>query len=578
MDFFLNQATIQSSIFFELSLVIAIGALVAIIMRFLKQPLIVSHILSGLIVGPFFLNFLHSTEIFNLFSEIGIAILLFTVGLNLSPHLIKQFGKISVFTGIGQVLFTSVIGYFLAIFLGYESIVAIYIGIALAFSSTIIILKLLSDKNELESLHAKISIGFLLVQDFIALILLFSIPIISNPGSSSFDIILTFLKGGILVTLVWLIAHKILKPLNNFLSHSQELLFLFSLSWGFIIAAIFKLSGFSLETGALIAGVSLATLPSRHEITARLTPLRDFFIVLFFILLGAQMALTDIMTIIPKAIILSLFILIGNPLILMVIMKYFGYRKQTGFKTGLTVAQISEFSLILVALGVSLGHVDNLVLSTITLVGLITIFISSYLILYADSIFSWLEPWLNIFEKKIPTQKKFKSQQYSTILFGCNRIGNDFLINFKQQKKKFLVIDYNPETIINLESMGIKAEYGDASDIGFLEDIDASKLELLISTIPSSASNQLIARSFRKRNKKAIIMMVAHTIPDALLLYELGVNYVILPHFLGGQYAADLITKIGINQKHFSTLKTKHLHYLKTKISLGHTHPELKKS
>jgi Kef-type K+ transport system membrane component KefB len=577
MNFIPDQSIIQSSIFFELSLIIAIGALVAIIMRFLKQPLIVSHILSGLIVGPFFLNFLHSTETFNLFSEIGISILLFTVGLNLSPHLVKQFGKISVITGVGQVVFTSVIGYFLAIFLGYDSIVAVYIGIALAFSSTIIILKLLSDKNELESLHAKISIGFLLVQDFIALILLFSIPIISNQGSSSLDIVLTFLKGGVLVAAVWLIAHKVLKPLNNFLAHSQELLFLFSLSWGFIIAAIFKLTGFSLETGALIAGVSLATLPSRHEITARLTPLRDFFIVLFFILLGAQMALTDIITILPKAIILSLFILIGNPLILMIIMKYFGYRKQTGFKTGLTVAQISEFSLILVALGVSLGHVNNVVLSTITLVGLITIFISSYLILYADSIFSWLEPWLGIFEKKVPTQKKFKSQQYPIILFGCNRIGNDFVKNFSEEKKKFLVIDYNPETIIDLESMGINAEYGDASDLGFLEDIDTNKLELLISTIPSFTSNQLIARAFRKKNKKTIIMMVAHTIPDALSLYDLGVNYVILPHFLGGQYAADLIVKIGTNRKLFTALKNKHLDYLHTKASLGHNHPELKK-
>jgi len=577
MNFIPDQSIIQSSIFFELSLIIAIGALVAIIMRFLKQPLIVSHILSGLIVGPFFLNFLHSTETFNLFSEIGISILLFTVGLNLSPHLVKQFGKISVITGVGQVVFTSVIGYFLAIFLGYDSIVAVYIGIALAFSSTIIILKLLSDKNELESLHAKISIGFLLVQDFIALILLFSIPIISNQGSSSLDIVLTFLKGGVLVAAVWLIAHKVLKPLNNFLAHSQELLFLFSLSWGFIIAAIFKLTGFSLETGALIAGVSLATLPSRHEITARLTPLRDFFIVLFFILLGAQMAVTDIITILPKAIILSLFILIGNPLILMIIMKYFGYRKQTGFKTGLTVAQISEFSLILVALGVSLGHVNNVVLSTITLVGLITIFISSYLILYADSIFSWLEPWLGFFEKKVPTQKKFKSQQYPIILFGCNRIGNDFVKNFSEEKKKFLVIDYNPETIIDLESMGINAEYGDASDLGFLEDIDTNKLELLISTIPSFTSNQLIARAFRKKNKKTIIMMVAHTIPDALSLYDLGVNYVILPHFLGGQYAADLIVKIGTNRKLFTALKNKHLDYLHTKASLGHNHPELRK-
>jgi Kef-type K+ transport system membrane component KefB/Trk K+ transport system NAD-binding subunit len=574
MNLYFDTSIFESSLFFELSLVIAIGALVAIVMRMLRQPLIVSHILTGLIVGPFFLNFIHSMEIFKLFSEIGIAILLFTVGLNLSPHLIKQFGKISLFTGLGQVIITSALGYTISRILGYESTVSIYIGLALAFSSTIIILKLLSDKNELESLHAKIATGFLLVQDFIALILLFSIPIISNPQATSLDIITTFFKGAIMAGIVWLIANKILKPLNNFFSHSQELLFLFSLSWGFVIASVFKLAGFSLETGALIAGVSLAALPARHEISARLVPLRDFFIVLFFIMLGAQMAFGDIVTLFPKALIFSLVIIIGNLLILMIIMRAFGYRKQTSFKTALNVTQISEFSLILITLGVSLGHLEPSILATITLVALITIFISSYLILHSDSIYLLLEEWLQIFEKKYPNEKAYRSKNSPIILFGCNRIGYDFVDTFSKQNKKFLVIDYNPETIAELEVVGVRAEYGDASDISFLENIDTSKLELLISTIPSFSSNQLIVETIRKKNKKAIIMMIAHTIDDALALYDLGVDYVILPHFLGGQYAADIILKIGTNRRRFASLKDKHLNYLQEKVSLGHKHPE----
>jgi Kef-type K+ transport system membrane component KefB len=172
-----------------------------------------------------------------------------------------------------------------------------------------------------------------------------------------------FAKGIVLAALVYLIAHKVLRPLNSFLSRSQELLFLFSLSWGFIIAAIFKASGFSLETGALVAGVALATMPSRHEISARLSTLRDFFIVIFFVMLGAQMVLTGIWATVPTAIILSLIVLIGNPIILMIILGIFGYRKKTALKTGLTIAQISEFSLIIVALGVKLGHVNSQVLS-----------------------------------------------------------------------------------------------------------------------------------------------------------------------------------------------------------------------
>lgn len=240
MNLFFDISFFETSLFFELSLVIAIGALVAIIMRMLRQPLIVSHILTGLIVGPFFLNFIHSFEIFKLFSEIGISILLFTVGLNLSPHLIKQFGKISLFTGIGQVLVTSILGYTIARFLGYENIVSMYIGLGLAFSSTIIILKLLSDKNELETLHAKIATGFLLVQDFIALILLFSIPIISNPEATSLDIITTFCKGAVMAGVIWLIANKVLKPLNNFFLTLKNYYFYFHLVGDLLLLQFLK--------------------------------------------------------------------------------------------------------------------------------------------------------------------------------------------------------------------------------------------------------------------------------------------------------------------------------------------------
>lgn len=573
MNLLATSSLIHPSVFLELSLVIAISALLAIIMRLLKQPLIISHILTGLVVGPFFLNFIHSTEIFQLFSEIGISILLFTVGLNLSPQLIKQFGRISILTAVGQVLITSGVVFFVSRILGYEPITAAYVAVAMSFSSTIIILKLLSDKNELETLHGKITIGFLLVQDLIALILLFTIPLLADPNSSWLSIVVMLGKGLVLAAVVWTIAQKVFKPLNNFLSRSQELLFLFSLAWGFVIASVFKVAGFSLETGALIAGVSLAALPARYEMSARLTTLRDFFIVIFFIMLGTQIAVTDIVTIFPKAIIFSLFILIMNPVIVMLIMKGQGYRKKTSFKTALAVAQISEFSLILATLGVNLGQVSTITLSTITLVALITIFVSSYLILHSDTIYELLDPYLKFFERKHPTEKIYQQEAYPIFLFGCNRIGYDFADSFKREGRQFLVIDYNPETIEELKMNGVSSHYGDASDIGFLEELDTKNLELVISTIPTAATNVLITEVIRKSNKKAIIMVLAHTITDALTLYERGVDYVILPHFLGGQYAADIIVKMGTSRRRFSALKTKHVTYLQSKLSLGHEHP-----
>ncbi len=577
MQFILSSITIEPSLFLELALVITIGVVVAIIMRLLKQPLIVSHIVSGLVVGPFVLNVIHSTEIFKLFSEIGIAILLFTVGLNLKPSLIKQFGKISIATGLGQVIITAAVGFVICLLLGYGPVAASYISVALAFSSTIIILKLLSDKGELESLHAKIATGFLLVQDLIALILLFAIPLLSSPNASFTDIAWMLVKGILIATGVILLAHKVLKPLNNFLSHSQELLFLFSLSWGFIVAAIFQIAGFSLETGALIAGVSLATLPSRSEISARLIPLRDFFIVVFFILLGAQLVLTGISQIIPTAILLSLFVLVGNPIILMIIMRYYGYHKKTSFKTGLAVAQISEFSLILVTVGLSLGHVDMKVMSLVTLVGLITIFISTYMIMYSDKLYDLLEPWLNVFERSDAKEALQRKRHFPIIIFGCNRIGYDFVESFKKNRKKFLIVDFNPETILDFTAQGMQAEFGDASDINFLDSIDTSVLELVVSTIPVMETNSLIIQTLRRTNKKTVLMVVAHNINDAMKLYEHGADYVILPHFLGGQYAIEMLKKTGKGRRKFAQLKSKHLHYLHSKLALGHEHPTTKR-
>jgi Kef-type K+ transport system membrane component KefB len=269
-------------------------------------------------------------------------------------------------------------------------VTSLYVGIALAFSSTVIVLKLLSDKGDLDKLYVKLSIGSLLLQDLIAIILLFAIPFVTGSQGSGVELVKTLGLAFAVGIFVFLFVHFVVRHLHVYLTKSHELLFLFANAWGMGIAALFAGIGLSLEGGALIAGVALSTLPSRHEISARLAPLRDFFIVAFFILLGTRMVVSDFNAILIPALILSVFVLIGNPLLQLIVMGTLGYKKKTSFQTGTMAAQISEFSLILVALGVSLGQVSKEVLSMVTLVGLITIFISSYLILYSDKIYKYI--------------------------------------------------------------------------------------------------------------------------------------------------------------------------------------------
>jgi Kef-type K+ transport system membrane component KefB len=560
-------------LFAEFSLIITIALVVSIAMHLLRQPLIIGHILTGLVAGPLIIGS-GELETFKLFAEIGIAILLFTVGLNLSPHTIREFGKVALVTGIGQVTLTAAAGFLIMQALGFPPIESAYVAIALAFSSTIIILKLITDKGDLDALYAKISIGFLLVQDFIAILLLFLIPLVSIEGASLSAVGTKVALGILMVATTLAFSFSVMRRLNTFFAKNIELLFLFAIAWGMGIASLFKMGGFSIETGALIAGIGLSTLPSRHEINAKLSPLRDFFIVMFFILLGAQMNLGTIAGHAWVAFILAVLVLIGNPLILMSIMGILGYKKRTSLMTGFTVAQISEFSLILMMLGVAQGHVTQDTVSLVTLVGLVTIFGSTYLFKYADAIFRALEPYLGIFERKNAQESSPERERFPVILFGCNRIGQDFIKKFQERGQRFLIVDHNPETVENLRKQGFAVEYGDARDLDFLTELGLSGVELAVSTIPDAEANLLIARTVRAQSPNALIMVVAHKVGDALGHYQEGVDYVILPHFLGGEYAAKLSIELQEDRSKVPPTREQHIEALQLRIKIGHEHPE----
>jgi len=555
-------------VFIELSIIISIAMVVSLFMRLLKQPLIVGYIFTGIIVGPYVLNTIHSGEVIELFSKIGITILLFIVGLNLSPRVIREVGKVSLLTGIGQVVFTAVVGFFIASALGIDRIAAIYVAIALTFSSTIIILKLLSDKGDLNKLYGKIAIGFLLVQDIVAtLILLFATSFAGGEGSIPSIAFFTILKGSLLILGMIGISQYILPRFSKFIASSQELLFLFSLSWGMGIATLFSVLGFSVEIGALVAGVSLSMTPYAIEVASRMRPLRDFFILLFFILLGSQMVFENIMSLIIPAVVLSLFVLVGNPIIVILLMNVLGYSKRTGYQAGLTVAQISEFSLILATLGFEFGHLSREILSLITFVGLITIAGSTYLILYSDKIYPYVEKFLSFLEIHKNTKEGNRNTNYNAILFGYQRVGQDFIKAFDRLELTYIVIDFNPDSIKNLEEDEIPFKYGDAKDPEFLSELDLKGLRYIVSTIPEFETNLLLVRKIRAVNKRCITILISNNRDEALALYAEGASYVIMPHYLGARYAVRLIGRAGIDKREYELHREKHLAHLEKMIA-----------
>ena len=563
-------------IFVELSVIIIIAVAVGWIMRLLRQPLVIGYILTGIIVSPNFLNIVSSTEAIATFAHIGIAFLLFVVGLNLNPRIIKDVGKVSLITGVGQVIFTSVIGFFIGRLLGFSTIVSVYIAVALTFSSTIIIMKLLSDKGDLETLYGRIAIGFLIVQDLIVILILMVIA--SIPAGANFTALIfgTILKGFGLLVLLFLIGIYILPFVTKAIAKSQELLLLFSIGWCLALASFFYYLNFSMEIGALLAGVTLAMSPYRHEISSKMKPLRDFFIILFFILLGSQMVFTNISQYIIPILIFSSFILIGNPIIVMVLMGLLGYTKRNSFLAGLTVAQISEFSLILIALGVSVGHLTNEILSLVTFIGLITIAGSTYMIIYANKIYIYLSKYLGIFErkgKKVDEHRYHKDEIYDIVLFGYNRIGYSIVKTVQKMEKSLLIVDFNPDVIKRLIAGKVPCIYGDVADSEILDRLCLNKAEMVISTVPEEQDNLLLIKKTKDVNKKALIFVTANQVEEALTLYDAGADYVILPHLLGGDHVSILLEDFTGDINKILETKLKHIDELHQRRKLGSEHP-----
>ncbi|MFH1126665.1 MAG: cation:proton antiporter [archaeon] len=564
-------------LFIELSAILILTVVISGLMRLFRQPLIIGYILAGIIAGPVALNVVKSPETFAAFAQIGVAFLLFMVGLNLNYRVIGDVGKASLFTGAGQVFFTSLIGFSIGKLLGFSNIISIYLAVAVSFSSTIIIMKVLSDKKELETLYGRISIGFLIVQDLIAIFVLMLISSISEGGTIGGLFFESITKGMGSLMILAIIAIYVFPNLTQFIAKSQECLLLFSITWCFAVASFFHYMGFSIEAGALLAGITLSMSPYHYEISSKMKPLRDFFLMLFFILLGSQMIFSNFYQYIVPIIVFSLLILIGNPLIVMTLMGVMGYTKRNSFLAGLTVAQVSEFSIILIALGVKTGHLANEIVSLITAIALITIAGSTYMILYSHKLYIYLSKYLSLFErkgKKIDEHKYHADDHYDIILFGHDEIGFDITTSLRKIKKKFLVIDYDPGVIINLSKQGYDCKYGDVNDTEMLDDLNFSKVKMVISTIPAIDTNLLLISKIRESNKNVIIAVVSHQIDGALRLYDEGATYVIMPHFLGGRHASTLIEDNELSLDRFLEEKVAHIEHLKLRKEAGHEHPK----
>ena len=537
------------SLFTELTFVIVLAACLAIIARRLGQPTILGYLLAGLIVGygGFFI-LEGNKEVYELFSDLGVMFLLFLVGLEINYESIRIVGRDAVLIGLGQIIFTFVFGFLVANAFGFSVVAAIYIAFALTISSTVIVVNILSEKRDLNTLYGKISIGILLIQDIVVILAI----VLLGGGEERLlstmvmGVLLTLGKSAILFIVAFFLSRKIIPRFFSRLARSPELVFLSGLAWLFAVASGTEALGFSKEIGGFIAGLTLANSYENFQVAYRLKSLRDFFMLVFFVTLGAGIvAFSDFTDIVAETIVFSLFVLLGGPLIVFMVMSFLGYPKRPSFLSGLAIAQVSEFSFILATLGFSLGHLDSRAVTLITSVGVITIVVSTYLMAHGNTLFRFFSPYLSFFERKKVKTDRARSRIYKRpiILIGFHRTGQSIAENLP---KEFLfIVEYDPLMLSRLDAFGAPYFFGDMNDDEMLAHIDSGSARAVISTSPDVESNLVLLKDlieFRKKTRAQFkIILRGRTDTDAIILYKHGADYVLLPHFSAGRYFAKIV-------------------------------------
>lgn len=531
--------------------------------RLLRQPPLVGYILAGFLLSVFgLLTGPDSRTLYESMSVLGITFLLFLVGLELNLQELKVLGRVITIAGVSQIILTLTLAFLLSMVLGFTRIESTYIGLSLTFCSTIIIVKLLSEKRDLASLYGKIAVGVLLIQDLAAIVILVFLSGFKAGTVPSPETLLLVLGKAIAVfSAVWLLAKFVLTRIfDKVASSGGELLFVFSIAWVLLVSALVSIPavGFSPAMGGFLAGLALANSTGHLQIASRVKPLRDFFITIFFLLLGTKLVMGLTPQIIFPAIILSLFVVFINTLIVLVLMALLGHKKRTSFLVAVSFSQISEFSLILVSLGQNLGHIGNSIVGLVTLVAVITMAISTYLILNGYALYQKMASALSFFERKKVREKALELNvefDNHIVLLGCDRTGRELLPTLKKMEEDVVIVDFNPTVVSHLVADGFTAYYGDIADHDTLVALGLERAKMIISTTGSTEDNLIFLELIAGIHNKPITIITAGSPRDALKLYEAGASYVVVPQTVGGEHLSNLIASHGLEKEYYSKLR-----------------------
>jgi Kef-type K+ transport system membrane component KefB len=572
----------QHSLLSNIGLAFVIATLFAFIAKALKQPLILAYLLAGVVIGPEIgFAWVKDQETIELISEIGLILLLFIIGLEIDLKKLLGAGRTLLITGISQFLICVAMGIGLAILMGFTprsgNFDWLYLAVTLALSSTLIVVKLLYDKFELTTLPGRITLGVLVCQDIWAIVFLALQPNLHDPR---FETLLeSFIKGAGLVFMTLAMSRYALPRFFSFVAKVPELLLIAALAWCFLVSGAADWLGLSKEMGALIAGVSMSTFPYNIDVIAKVINIRDFFVTLFFVALGMKIP-QPTLTIVTAAIGMSLFVLVSRLLAVFPVLYLLGNGLRASLISSINLAQMSEFSLVIASLGLTLKHISPELVGTLTFVFAITAVLSTYLIVYNHEIQRQLARLLEKigFATGGDSAADVAEQEEATsiVFLGCFREASSILHEMELQSKgvnghgvlgQTLVIDFNPLVLQELKRRGIKCLYGDVAHMDTLHHAHIYSAKIVACTISDAilrgTTNLRLLRQARRLCPNAQVIAAADNISAGIELYEQGADFVYIARLHSARHMAELIARAVQNENELKEYRDDEFRLLK---------------
>jgi Kef-type K+ transport system membrane component KefB len=541
----------HAGILADIGVAILSATVLAYVARLLRQPLLLAYIGAGVLIGPPGFGIVENDHLIAELSELGLAFLMFIVGLEIDLKKLVSSGRVAAPVAIAQVTVCALLAFGAVAVLGYGGLPALYLAVASAFSSTMIVVKLLSDKSELDTVAGRLTLGILLVQDALAIIVLALQPNLQNP--SVLPILKSLVAGVGLVGGALLVARFVLPSVLRAAAKSPEILLISAISWCLVVGELAVLADFSIAMGALIAGITLSTLPYTLDVVAKIRGLRDFFVTLFFVALGMQLEL-GAPRVLLAALVLSLVVVVSRFLTVAPALLMSGYGLRVGLLCSLALAQAGEFALVIVTIGLGLQQIDREVVSVMALTLVITSTLSTYMVLanhrVAQGLLSALAR-LGVGDRQHAGSDAAPAHAAAeVVILGFHRAASS-LVHARQQAGEYgslLVVDFSPEVYQKLRAQDVSVVYGDISHLDTLEHAGVEHARIVLSTVSDDflrgTDNMTLLRTVLRLNPDARVIVCAETLEQARAMYAAGAAYVVLPRVESARAFLDVIDAI----------------------------------